>query len=55
LLKVHHFQISVENLTLETDGLYERYIHRVNYRYDRGHKINVDYDFQIDNALLSNL
>jgi hypothetical protein len=42
-MHTHHFQISVENLTIQTDGIFEKYKHKVTYRYDKGHHVDIGY------------
>ena len=45
----------IDNLEVENDGLFERYVHRIIYHYENGNEININYDFSISNSLVSNI
>lgn len=55
LLDVRYFQIHVDNLEVENGGLYEQYVHRVVYHYEYGNIIEVNFEFELSNALVSSM
>lgn len=55
LLQIEEFQIQIDNLMMKEnwEGFSERYLHEITYRYINSIKVEINFNFKINNAMVN--